>query len=83
MAIISYSPRFDLYIDFWMNIYDMKTSAKRDQSPNIPDINTRQYGNGHVSTMKILKSFSVTGQWCITGTLVTFCVPYVQCYLLF
>ena len=55
-----------------MNIYDMKTSAKRDQSPNIPDINIRQYEDGHTSTMSILKSFSVTGQWCITGALATF-----------
>lgn len=68
-----FSLKNNLYIDFWMNIYDMKTSTKRDQSPNIPDINVRQYEDGHISTMRILKSFSVTGQWCITGALVTFC----------
>jgi hypothetical protein len=52
-----------------MNIYDMKTSPTRDLSPNIPDINIHQYEDGHASTMGILKSFSVTGQWCITGAL--------------
>jgi hypothetical protein len=63
--------RRDLYIDFWMNIYDLNTSIKRDLSSKIPDINIRQYDDGHISTMKILKSFSVSGQWCITGALVT------------
>ena len=80
-AISTYSLRRDLYIDFWMNIYDMKTSAKRDQSPNIPDINIRQYEDGHISTMSILKSFGVTGQWCITGAFVSFCAPYTHFYL--
>ena len=63
----TYSLRRYLYIDFWMNIYDMKTSIKRDLSLKIPDINIRQYEDGHISTMSILKSFSVSGQWCITG----------------
>lgn len=54
--------------DFWMNIYDMKTSAKRSLSTYIPGINNRQYEDGHISTMSVLKSFSVTGQWCITDS---------------
>lgn len=78
-----YNLRHDLYIDFCMNIYDMKTSTKPDQPPNIPDINIRQYEDGHMSTMSILKSFSVTGQWCITGALATFGVPYLRFYLRF
>jgi hypothetical protein len=75
-----YSLRHDLYIDFWMNIYDMKSSAKRDQSPNSPDVNPPQYDDGHISTMSVLKSFGVTGQWCITGALVTFFVPYTPIF---
>lgn len=77
----AYSLGHDLYIDFCMNIYDMKTSAKRDY--NIPDINIRQYEDGHISTMSVLKSFSVTGQWCITGAFAMFCEPRVPVYLLF
>ena len=73
--------RHDLYIDFWMNIYDMNTSIKRDLSSKMPDINIRQYEDGHVSTMSILKSFSVSGQWCITGALVTLCGPFTPFYL--
>ena len=60
----------------------MKTSTKRDLSSNIPDINIRQYEDGHISTMSVLKSFSVTGQWCITGALVVFCEPYLPFYIL-
>ena len=52
-----------------MNIYDMNTSIKRDLSSKIPDINIRQYEDGHISTMSISKSFGVSGQWCITGAL--------------
>lgn len=63
-----------------MNIYDMKTSAKRSLSTYIPDINIRQYEDGHISTMNVLKSFSVTGQWCITGALVTFRGPHTPFY---
>ena len=70
----TYDLRRDLYIDFWMNIYDMNTPIKRDPSLTIPDINIRQYDDGHVSTMSILKSFSVSGQWCITGTPAALCI---------
>jgi hypothetical protein len=73
--------RRDLYLDFWMNIYDMNTSIKRDLSSKLPDINTRQYEDGHVSTMSILKSFSVSGDWCITGASVTSCGPFPPFYL--
>ena len=65
-----------------MNVYDMKTSTKRDLSSNIPDINIRQYEDGHISTMNILKSFGVMGQWCITGALVVYREAYLQFYLL-
>ena len=65
-----------------MNIYDMNTSIKRDLSSKMPDINIRQYEDGHVSTMSVLKSFSVSGQWCITGVFV-FCGPLVPFYLSF
>lgn len=61
-----------------MNIYDMNASVKRDLASNIPDINIRQYEDGHISTMSVLKSFGVSGEWCITGTLVPFCGPPVQ-----
>ena len=72
--------RHGLYIDFRMNIYDMDTSVKRDLASDIPDINIRQYEDGHISTMNVLKSFDVSGEWCITGTLVTLCGPLVQFY---
>ena len=49
----------------------MNTSIKQDLSSKIPDINTRQYEDGHTSTMSIVKSFGVSGQWCITGALTT------------
>jgi len=78
----TYDLRRDLYIDFWMNIYDMNTSIKRDLSLTIPDINIRQYEDGHVSTMSILKSFSVSGQWCITGAPAALCGEFVPFYLL-
>lgn len=61
----------------------MNTSIKRDLSSKIPDINIRQYEDGHVSTMSVLKSFSVLGQWCITGALITLYGPFVPFYLLF
>jgi hypothetical protein len=61
----------------------MKTSTKRDLSSNMPDINIRQYEDGHVSTMSVLKSFGVSGQWCITGALVAFSGPLIPFYLLF
>jgi len=72
--------RHGLYIDFQMNIYDMNTSVKRDLASKIPDINIRQYEDGHVSTMNVLKSFGVSGEWCITGTPVTLCGPSVRFY---
>ena len=73
--------RRDLYIDFWMNIYNMNTSIKRDLFSKVPDINIRQYEDGHVSTMSILKSFSVSGEWCITGALVTLRGSFALFYL--
>jgi len=78
----TYGLRPDLNIDFWMNIYDMNTSIRRDLLSKIPDINIRQYEDGHVSTMSVIKSFSVSGQWCITGALVMLCGPFVPFYLL-
>ncbi|KAF9787064.1 WD40-repeat-containing domain protein [Thelephora terrestris] len=70
--VAQFSPDASFYYtcgqDFWMNVYDMKTSTKRDLSSNIPDINIRQYEDGHISTMNILKSFGVMGQWCITDS---------------
>jgi len=75
--------RHDLYIDFRMNIYDMNASVKRDLASNIPDINIRQYEDGHISTMSVLKSFGVSGEWCITGTLVPLRGPSAQFYELF
>jgi len=59
----------------------MNTSIRRDLSSKIPDINIRQYEDGHVSTMSVSKSFSVTGQWCITGALDILCGPFVPFYL--
>jgi hypothetical protein len=73
--------RRDLYIEFWMNIYDMNTSIKRDLSSKLPDINIRQYEDGHLSTMSVSKSFSVSGEWCITGAPVTLCGPFPSFYL--
>lgn len=58
----------------------MNASIKRNLSSSIPDINIRQYEDGHVSTMNILKSFSVSGQWCITGALAMLCRPFVPFY---
>ena len=74
--------RRDLYIDFQMNIYDMNTSVERDSdsASNIPDINIRQYEDGHISSMNVLKSFGVSGEWCITGTLVPLCGRFVRFY---
>ena len=75
--------RRDLYIDFCMNIYDMNTSVKRDLASKIPDINIRQYEDGHISTMSVLKSFGVSGQWCITGVPLNLCkafAPLSNCW---
>lgn len=60
----------------------MNTSIKQDLSSKIPDINIRQYEDGHISTMSILKSFGVSGQWCITGALATLRGPLVPFYQL-
>lgn len=70
--VAQFSPDASFYYtcgqDFWMNIYDMNASAKRDLSSYSPDINIRQYEDGHISTMRVSKSFTVTGQWCITDS---------------
>lgn len=70
-----------LYIDFRMNIYDMN-AINRNRSSQNADINIHQYEDGHLSAMNILKSFNVSGQWCITGSLATLRDPFVPFYLL-